>query len=105
MLRTNAVLMRTESLRQFDAVKTGKTEIVKNFRLRSTPAAPALRSTCAHPSSNVSRRDTLSIKLCHLPPLTPLCRAANIASVQIGAGANFRFMELPSALASRLGKD
>src|SRR5450830_34827 len=69
---------------------------------RSTPAAPALRSTCAHPKLNVSRRDTLSIKLCHLPPLTPVCRAANIAFVQIGAGANFRCTQLPSTLASRL---
>jgi hypothetical protein len=47
-------------------------------------------------------RDTLSIKLCHLPPLTPICRAANIASVQIGAGANFRCSQRPSAPASRL---
>ena len=54
------------------------------------------------PRINVSRRDTLSIRLCHLPPLTPVCRAANIASVQIGAGANFRCMELPGARASRL---
>ena len=40
--------------------------------------------------------------LCHFPPLTPVCRAANIASVQSGAGTNFRCMQLPSALASRL---
>ena len=44
----------------------------------------------------------MSIRLCHLPPLTPNSRAANIASVQIGAGANFRCPQLPSALASRL---
>jgi hypothetical protein len=38
----------------------------------------------------------------HLPPLTPHFRAANIASVQIGAGANFRCSQRPSAPASRL---
>src|SRR5665647_1818694 len=70
--------------------------------IRSTPAAPALRAPCAHPKLSVSRRDTLSIKLCHLPPLTPVCRAANIASVQIGAGANFRCTQLPSTLAPGL---
>src|SRR5436309_12233780 len=48
------------------------------------------------------RCDTLSIKLCHLPPFTPHLRAANIASVQIGAGATFCCSQLPSALASRL---
>ncbi len=40
--------------------------------------------------------------LCHLPPLTLVCRAANIASVQIGAGANFRCTQLPSTLAPGL---
>jgi hypothetical protein len=37
-----------------------------------------------------------------LPPLTPISRAANIASVQIEAGANFRCLQLSSARASRL---
>jgi len=31
-----------------------------------------------------------------------VCRAANIASVQIGAGTNFRCTQLPNVLASRL---
>jgi hypothetical protein len=69
---------------------------------RSTPAAPAFRSTCVHASINVSACHTLSIKLCHLPPLTPRCRAANIASVQRGAGVNFRCTQLSSTPASRL---
>ena len=38
----------------------------------------------------------------HFPPLTPLCRAANIVSVQIGAGTNFRCTQLPSTPASCL---
>ena len=38
----------------------------------------------------------------HLPPLTPHFRAANIASVRIGAGANFRCSQRPGAPASRL---
>src|SRR4029453_4253601 len=63
---------------------------------------PAFFATRVHPSSKVSRRDTLSIRLCHFPPLTPLCRAANMASVQIEAGANFRCPQPPSAPASCL---
>jgi hypothetical protein len=81
-------------------------------------AGPCLRESLhAHPV--YARRPSVAFDLCPsqlqrfktryfidqtMPFASPnsACRAANIASVQIGAGANFRCMQLPSALASRL---
>src|SRR3954470_3495954 len=51
----------------------------------STPAAPLLRATRSHACSRVVGRITLSIRLNHLPPLTPLPSADTMASVQTDA--------------------
>src|SRR5215469_10959562 len=54
----------------------------------STPAAPLFRSTFRHAASRVVGRPTLSIRLNHLPPLTPLPSADTMRSVQIEASAH-----------------
>src|SRR5438552_18995359 len=54
----------------------------------STPAAPWLRATFGHALSRVVGRMTLSIRLYHLPPLTPLPSADTMRSVQIEASAH-----------------
>lgn len=48
----------------------------------STPAPPRLPLTSCQPFSSVYRRHTLSIKLYHFAPLTPLSSAANRRSFQ-----------------------
>src|SRR4029077_9356894 len=47
----------------------------------STPAPPLLRTTRCSALCRFSIFHTLSIRLNHLPPLTPLVRAANMRSV------------------------
>src|SRR5882672_2516147 len=54
----------------------------------STPADSAFRATFRHAASRVVGRMTLSIKLYHLPPLTPSTSADTIRSVQIDASAH-----------------
>src|SRR6266550_9066597 len=62
----------------------------------STPAAPWLRATFRHALSRVAGRTTpafawgrlLSIRLCHLPPLTPLPSADTMRSVHIDASVH-----------------
>ena len=54
----------------------------------STPAAPLFRATLCHAISRVVGRMTLSTKLNHLPPLTPLTSADTMRSVQIEASAH-----------------
>src|SRR5690606_15412054 len=49
---------------------------------RSIPAAPRFVSTCCQAPRSVLGRYTLSIRLNHLPPRTPLASAANMRSVQ-----------------------
>ena len=51
----------------------------------STPAAPLLAQTFLHAAASVAGAQTLSIKLYHLPPLTPLPSADSMRSVQIEA--------------------
>ena len=53
----------------------------------STPAAPPLAFTSAKAARRFVRAYTLSIKLNHLPPLTPSSRAVNIRSVQTEGSA------------------
>src|SRR5437868_14588414 len=47
----------------------------------SIPPAPLFLLTSSHALSRVPLRHTLSHKLNHFPPLTPLTRAANMRSV------------------------
>src|SRR5215469_4393130 len=54
----------------------------------STPAAPWLRATFCHAAARVVGRTTLSIRLYHLPPLTPLPSADTMRSVQIDASVH-----------------
>src|SRR5882757_4710998 len=54
----------------------------------SIPEDPLFRSTLCHAASRVDGRLTLSTKLNHLPPLTPLPSANTIRSVQIVASAH-----------------
>src|SRR5260370_13797891 len=54
----------------------------------SDPAAPWLRATLRHAAARVVGRMTLSIRLYHLPPLTPLPSADTMRSVQIDASAH-----------------
>src|SRR5262249_28308592 len=49
----------------------------------STPAAPLLAATRCQAAAKVRGAVTLSIRLYHFPPVTPLSRAANIRLVQI----------------------
>src|SRR5574344_1573346 len=48
--------------------------------MRSTPLPPALDLTFAHASSSVPSADTLSIRLNHRFPFTPLSRAVSMRS-------------------------
>src|SRR5690606_23579585 len=57
----------------------------------STPAAPPLALTSCQALASVSGRRTLSIKLNHLLPLTPLPSAANIRAVQITRSTHGQF--------------
>src|SRR5271165_3705056 len=54
----------------------------------STPAAPLLARTLVQAAASVLGANTLSIKLNHLPPLTPLPSADTMRSVQIEASAH-----------------
>src|SRR5438552_5459256 len=54
----------------------------------STPAAPWLRATFGHAVARVVGRATLSIRLYHLPPSTPLPSADTMRSVQIDASVH-----------------
>src|SRR6201984_2029212 len=54
----------------------------------STPAAPLFRATLHHAASRVAGRMTLSTRLNHLPPLTPLTSADTMRSVQIDASTH-----------------
>src|SRR2546422_376223 len=54
----------------------------------STPAAPLFRATFRHAASRLVGRMTLSTRLNHLPPLTPLTSADTMRSVQIEASAH-----------------
>jgi len=54
----------------------------------STPAAPLLVWTLVQATRSVADAHTLSIRLYHLPPLTPLTSADSIRSVQIEASAH-----------------
>ena len=54
----------------------------------STPAAPLFRATFRHAASSVVGRMTLSTRLNHLPPLTPLTSADTMRSVQIEASVH-----------------
>src|SRR6266540_3345805 len=49
---------------------------------RSTPAAPSLAFTLVNAAARLEGAWTLSIRLNHLPPLTPFSRAVNIRVVQ-----------------------
>src|SRR5215472_17638820 len=51
----------------------------------STPAAPLLARTFVHASASVAGAKTLSIRLNHLPPLTPLASADSMRSVHTPA--------------------
>ena len=57
----------------------------------STPAPPWLRTTCAVALCRFSRFQTLSIKLNHWPPLTPLSRVSNMRSVHTLASVHAHF--------------
>jgi hypothetical protein len=50
--------------------------------------------TFCHAASSVLSRYTLSIKLNHFPPFTPLSRAFSIVSVQIEASAHPHLIRL-----------
>jgi len=52
------------------------------------PAAPWLRATFHNAASRVVGRTTLSIRLYHLPPLTPLPSADTMRSVQTDASVH-----------------
>src|SRR5438105_3501628 len=68
----------------------------------STPAAPLLAATRFQATSKVRGAATLSIRLYHRPPWTPLSRAVNIRSVQIDASTQVHRCEAcvsPSGLA------
>src|SRR3990172_5758204 len=54
----------------------------------SPPAAPPLLATLRHAAASVDGRSTLSIKLNHLFPLTPLASADNMRSVQTDASTH-----------------
>src|SRR5271163_4767052 len=54
----------------------------------STPPAPLFRATLRHAASRVVGRMSLSIKLNHLPPVTPLTSADTMRSVQIEASTH-----------------
>src|SRR5688500_16706910 len=58
----------------------------------STPAAPLLAATRLQAASKVLGVTTLSIKLYHLPPWTPLTRAANMRSVHTDASTQSQFV-------------
>ena len=49
------------------------------------PRGPLLAATRFQAAAKVRGAVTLSIRLYHVPPVTPLSRAANIRSVQIDA--------------------
>src|ERR671935_10696 len=53
----------------------------------STPAAPRLARTFSQASASVLGANTLSIRLNHLPPLTPLPSADSMRSVHTPASA------------------
>src|SRR5882724_164684 len=63
----------------------------------STPAAPLFRATFRHAASRVVGRMTLSTRLNHLPPLTPLTSADTMRSVQIDASAHHHSRRRASA--------
>src|SRR5216684_3995322 len=63
----------------------------------SIPEHPLFRSTLCHAASRVDGRLTLSTKLNHLPPLTPLPSADTIRSVQIVASAHHSPWRSPPA--------
>src|SRR6476620_2569804 len=63
----------------------------------STPAAPPLLATFCQAAVSVCARMTLSIRLNHLPPLTPLASADNIRSVQTLASTQVQFRSGVSA--------
>src|SRR6266567_2044570 len=63
----------------------------------SIPEDPLFRSTLCHAASRVDGRLTLSTKLNHLPPLTPLPSADTIRSVQIVASAHHNPWPSPPA--------
>src|SRR5262245_60241359 len=68
----------------------------------STPAAPLLAATRCQAAAKVRGAVPLSIRLYHLPPVTPLSRAANIRSVQMDASTQvhcWRAWGSPSCLA------
>ena len=54
----------------------------------STPAAPLFAATYFQAAFNVQGLYTLSIRLYHFPPFTPLPRAANIRSVHTDASTH-----------------
>src|SRR5205085_6775576 len=63
----------------------------------SIPDDPLFRSTLRHAASSVVGRWTLSTKLNHLPPLTPLPSADTMRSVQIDASAHHSPWSCPPA--------
>ena len=60
----------------------------------STPAAPLLACTLCQDTFSVVGAITLSIRLYHLPPLTPLSSADSMRGVQIEASTHDRSRRL-----------
>src|SRR5437588_6039930 len=70
----------------------------------STPALLSFRLTARHPARSVSSAYTLSIRLYHRPPFTPLSRASSMRSVQtLGSVHPHRGATSLSRLADRVG--
>src|SRR5579864_607897 len=63
----------------------------------SMPLAPLFRATLRHAASRVVGRMSLSIRLNHLSPLTPLTSADTMRSVQIEASAHHHCLARASA--------
>src|ERR671922_701857 len=65
----------------------------------STPAAPLFARTLVQASASVLGANTLSIRLNHLPPLTPLASADSMRSVHTPASADVMLRVRASASA------